>query len=55
MPRDLRGNTFIENAIHTEEPPELLVFGFQELVDLEDKKITASTYFYSSGPQKNKS
>ena len=26
------------------EPPDLLVFGFQELVDLEDKKLTASSY-----------
>lgn len=42
VPRDLQGSAFIENAIHTEQPPELLVFGFQELVDLEDKKITAS-------------
>ena len=25
-------------------PPDLLVFGFQELVDLEDKKLTASMY-----------
>lgn len=48
MPRDLHGSAFIENAIHAEQPPEILVFGFQELVDLEDKKITASAYLASS-------
>lgn len=48
MPRDLHGNPFIENVIHAEQPPELLVFGFQELVDLEDKKITASAYIFPS-------
>lgn len=26
------------------EAPDLLVFGFQELVDLEDKRLTASVY-----------
>lgn len=26
-------------------PPDILVFGFQELVDLEDKKITAKSFF----------
>jgi hypothetical protein len=28
--------------LHVETPSDLLVFGFQELVDLEDKKLTAS-------------
>lgn len=28
-------------------PPEILVFGFQELVDLDDKKLTASSSFIS--------
>lgn len=41
-PGSVRTNNFIKNAIHPENPPEILVFGFQELVDLEDKKITAS-------------
>lgn len=41
-PGSVRTNTFIQDAIHPEDPPEILVFGFQELVDLEDKKITAS-------------
>lgn len=42
VPSSLRDNQFIRDAIHPENPPDLLVFGFQELVDLEDKKITAS-------------
>lgn len=29
--------------LHVESPPEILVFGFQELVDLDDKKLTASS------------
>lgn len=42
VPRDLHNSPFIYDAIHPENPPEILVFGFQELVDLENKKITAS-------------
>jgi len=42
-PGSARTSTFIQDAIHPEDPPGILVFGFQELVDLEDKKITAST------------
>jgi hypothetical protein len=42
VPRDLHNSSFIHDTIHPEDPPEILVFGFQELVDLEDKKITAS-------------
>ena len=34
---------FISDAIHANDPPELLVFGFQEIVDLEDKAITAKS------------
>jgi hypothetical protein len=53
-PTDLQGDAvnidFLQNAIlasvnpvvTNEEPPEILVFGFQEVVDLEDKKLTAS-------------
>lgn len=43
-PGSVRTSTFIQDAIHPEDPPEILVFGFQELVDLENKKITASTF-----------
>lgn len=42
IPNSLRDSTFLHDAINPENPPEILVFGFQELVDLEDKKITAS-------------
>lgn len=34
---------FLRGLLQRQEPPEILVFGFQELVDLEDKKVTAST------------
>lgn len=43
-PGSVRTSTFIQDAIHPEDPPEILVFGFQELVDLENKKITASRF-----------
>jgi hypothetical protein len=44
-PGSIRTSTFIQDAVHPENPPEIIVFGFQELVDLENKKITASTYY----------
>ena len=34
---------FICDAIHVDDPPELLVFGFQEVVDLEDRAVTAKS------------
>lgn len=37
-------NFFLE-LLEPENPPDILVFGFQELVDLEDKKITAKSIF----------
>jgi len=38
---------FIADAIHADEPnpPEILVFGFQEVVDLEDRTVTAKSIF----------
>ena len=33
---------FFRNLLQGSESPDILVFGFQELVDLEDKKTTAS-------------
>lgn len=47
VPRDLHKSDFIQEAIHPNHPPEILVFGFQELVDLEDKKLTASACYQS--------
>lgn len=33
---------FFRDLIQSSDCPDILVFGFQELVDLEDKKTTAS-------------
>ncbi|KAI9878641.1 MAG: hypothetical protein M1823_006933, partial [Watsoniomyces obsoletus] len=41
-PYDMRTD-FIADAFNTQDPPELLVFGFQEVVDLEDRKVTAKS------------
>ena len=35
-------NNFFPNLLRESGVPEILVFGFQELVDLEDKKTAAS-------------
>ncbi|KAK2749535.1 hypothetical protein FQN55_003232 [Onygenales sp. PD_40] len=48
VPGNLRDSKFIRDAIHPENPPEILVFGFQELVDLENKKITAKSLLMGS-------
>lgn len=54
-PADLQNDAlsvnFLSDALHSslagvgsrEEPPEVIVFGLQEVVDLENKKLTAST------------
>ena len=34
--------SFFRNLLRSSDSPDILVFGFQELVDLEDKKTTAS-------------
>ncbi|PWY92207.1 inositol polyphosphate phosphatase [Aspergillus heteromorphus CBS 117.55] len=47
-PGSVRTSNFIQEAIHPENPPEILVFGFQELVDLENKKITAKSLLLGS-------
>jgi hypothetical protein len=36
---------FFQDLLSPENPPDILVFGFQELVDLENKKITAKSFF----------
>ena len=41
---DERGAQFFRDILQTNPSPDLLVYGFQELVDLEDKKLTASQY-----------
>ncbi|KAL4923361.1 putative inositol polyphosphate phosphatase [Aspergillus undulatus] len=47
-PGSVRTSTFIQDAIRPDNPPEILVFGFQELVDLENKKITAKSLLLGS-------
>lgn len=32
----------VDGAAAGTEPPEIIVFGLQEVIDLEDKKLTAS-------------
>lgn len=48
-PTSLRHNeqdqNFFRELLQPEDPPDIFVFGFQELVDLEDKKITAKSFF----------
>ena len=45
---DERDFQFFQSILLADTPPDLLVFGFQELVDLEDKKLTASAYVLST-------
>ncbi|OJJ49043.1 hypothetical protein ASPZODRAFT_59723 [Penicilliopsis zonata CBS 506.65] len=52
-PSNVRSSNFIQDAIHPENPPEILVFGFQELVDLENKKITAKSLLLGSKKREN--
>lgn len=40
--------SFLKNLLTSSGSPDILIFGFQELVDLEDKKATASK-FYNRG------
>jgi hypothetical protein len=40
---DEKDTNFFREVIQTNDPPDIIVFGFQELVDLEDKKLTASS------------
>ncbi|EPS34966.1 hypothetical protein PDE_09931 [Penicillium oxalicum 114-2] len=47
-PGSVRTSDFIRDAVHPEDPPDIIVFGFQELVDLENKKITAKSLLLGS-------
>ncbi|KAK4623357.1 putative inositol polyphosphate 5-phosphatase [Fulvia fulva] len=40
-------NEFLREFMTYREAPDIFVFGFQELVDLEDKKVTAKSLFKS--------
>ncbi|KAK1039938.1 hypothetical protein LTR33_015886, partial [Friedmanniomyces endolithicus] len=50
---------FFRDYLTDGAPPDIFVFGFQELVDLEDKKVTAKSFFKSkkkeSGEQEHMS
>jgi WD40 repeat protein len=39
---------FFQHLIQTSDSPDILIFGFQELVDLEDKRATAKRLFKTS-------
>jgi len=47
LKNDQRDNNFFRDYLSSHNPPDIFVFGFQELVDLEDKKVTASESFCS--------
>ncbi|CAE6510720.1 unnamed protein product [Rhizoctonia solani] len=48
-----RGNTsFLDNVLGSMDRPDIIVFGFQEVIDLENKKLTAKTVLL--GSQKSK-
>ncbi|KAK5126537.1 hypothetical protein LTR08_004665 [Meristemomyces frigidus] len=46
-------NNFFKEYMGSGDPPDILVFGFQELVDLEDKKTTAKAFFKSKKKDKD--
>ena len=46
-------NFFREYMSDPRGPPDIFVFGFQELVDLEDKKVTAKSFFKSKKKDTN--
>ncbi|KAJ5919581.1 hypothetical protein N7454_009416 [Penicillium verhagenii] len=52
-PGSVRTSDFIKDALRPEDPPDIVVFGFQELVDLENKKITAKSLLLGSKKKEN--
>ncbi|PHH60312.1 hypothetical protein CDD81_1867 [Ophiocordyceps australis] len=40
--------SFFKDLVQSSDSPDILIFGFQELVDLEDKKATAKRFLKSS-------
>lgn len=59
LQQDESDREFLRDYVTAGEPPDIFVFGFQELVDLEDKKVTAKSFFKSkkkeSGEQEHMS
>ncbi|KAI9822599.1 MAG: hypothetical protein M1827_000318 [Pycnora praestabilis] len=45
---DEKDANFFREMFQADEPADIVVFGFQELVDLEDKKLTAKSFFMGS-------
>lgn len=47
-PDTLSGNrdniTFLDQVLGSVDSPDIIVFGFQEVIDLESKKLTASKF-----------
>lgn len=41
-------STFLESVLHSVESPDIIVFGFQELIDLESRKMAAKTVLLGS-------
>ncbi|CDM29778.1 hypothetical protein DTO013E5_6137 [Penicillium roqueforti] len=52
-PGSVRTSDFIRDVVTPEDPPDIVVFGFQELVDLENKKITAKSLLLGSKKKEN--
>ncbi|GAB7347309.1 hypothetical protein MBLNU459_g3389t2 [Dothideomycetes sp. NU459] len=44
---DEKDNNFFRDYLSSNISPDIFIFGFQELVDLEDKKMTAKSFFKS--------
>ena len=47
------GNFFRQFLLNSRESPDIFVFGFQELVDLEDQKVTVKSFFKSKKKDTN--
>lgn len=47
-PSDLSSNTenasFLSSVLNSVDSPDIIVFAFQEMINLDDKKLQASTY-----------
>ncbi|EJD42447.1 DNase I-like protein [Auricularia subglabra TFB-10046 SS5] len=44
--------TFLESLLQSVESPDIIVFGFQELIDLEDRKLTAKNVLLGGNKKK---
>jgi hypothetical protein len=51
-PHDLSGTVenalFLEQVLGSVESPDIIVFGFQEVIPLTDKKLTASEWCWAA-------